>query len=535
MLTYLPPDQRAAPATYERPWLLLLLAFAWLWPGVFAHDLWQGEIPVYAVIAEAGSSGQWWLPEADGSAYWDISPLYVWLSLLFLRLFDGLNPYEAVRIVNAALAAVSIAAMGGAGRILLGRRNGRTVALIFIGCPGLLMMSHFIDTDIITLCGLSLSFYALALARQKTVKAIALILCGWLVLSLSGSLLPLLGVMAVTLLLAGLPEWRNKRFILTGLAAAGLAVPLLFVWPLLLQQLSPDGFELWWQQHALAPFGGFGHFSAGFNGGYYLKNLIWFAFPAWPLALWTASRLRLYRQDWGRLCLVWLAVFGLLLTLSPQRSENLLMWLLPPLALAAAAQTDQLRRGAAAFLNWFGIMTFGMLAAFIWLGFFAMNFGWPAKLAERAAYFSPYYQTDLDYFPIIVATLFTPLWLLAITRRYVRGRQAVTNWAAGLTLCWSLMLTLFLPWLDAAKSYRPVVQRLEAALPGAGCISATESNIRLAWPQYAHSEMGGENCPYLITLRQQTAPPGWQPLAESGRPRQRDEVFVLWQRPSTPD
>jgi len=126
MLTYVPPEQRPAPPTYERPWLLLLLAFVWLWPGVFAHDLWQDEISVYAVIRQAAESGQWWLPQDGGTLFWDVPPLYMWLSLLFLKLFGHLPPYEAVRMVNALLAAVSLAAMGGAGRMLLGRRNGRT-------------------------------------------------------------------------------------------------------------------------------------------------------------------------------------------------------------------------------------------------------------------------------------------------------------------------------------------------------------------------------------------------------------------------
>ena len=40
MLTYTPPEMRAAPPTREKPWILLLLAFAWLWPCVFSHVLW---------------------------------------------------------------------------------------------------------------------------------------------------------------------------------------------------------------------------------------------------------------------------------------------------------------------------------------------------------------------------------------------------------------------------------------------------------------------------------------------------------------
>ena len=254
-----------------------------------------------------------------------------------------------------------------------------------------------------------------------------------------------------------------------------------------------------------------------------------FAFPAWPLALWTLYRQRLLpRQGWNSLCLIWLAVFGLVLAASPQHMEDNLMLLLPPLVLAAAAQADQLRRGAAAFFNWFGIMTFGSLALFVWLGFFAMNFGWPAKLAERAAYFSPYYQRDIDYFPVIVAVLFTPVWLLAITRKYVRGRQAVTNWAAGLTLCWSLILTLFLPWLDAAKSYRPVVQRLEAELPTDACVSAQHAVVRHAWQEYGRYPLG-ENCRFVATLRHESVPDAAE-LASANRPREKHEAFVLWQR-----
>ena len=36
------------------------------------------------------------------------------------------------------------------------------------------------------------------------------------------------------------------------------------------------------------------------------------------------------------------------------------------------------------------MMTFGLAAVFLWLGFMAMNYGYPARLAARAAYFSGY-------------------------------------------------------------------------------------------------------------------------------------------------
>lgn len=56
-----------------------------------------------------------------------------------------------------------------------------------------------------------------------------------------------------------------------------------------------------------------------------------------------------------------------------------------------------------------------------------------------------------------------------------------------MTLVWALLMTLFLPWLDAAKSYRPVVAQMDAALPaevrnGSACISvAAQAQHPPAW------------------------------------------------------
>ncbi|MDT9156065.1 hypothetical protein, partial [Escherichia coli] len=79
-----------------------------------------------------------------------------------------------------------------------------------------------------------------------------------------------------------------------------------------------------------------------------------------PLAVWTVCRTRLFSTDWGILGIVWMLAVLVLLAFNPQRFQDNLVWLLPPLALFGAAQLDSLRRGAAAFVNWFGIMAFGL-------------------------------------------------------------------------------------------------------------------------------------------------------------------------------
>ena len=224
-------------------------------------------------------------------------------------------------------------------------------------------------------------------------------------------------MMFLALALSFHSTWQSKRYLLTLIGAIIVSLPLLILYPLVLSKTNPEWFDIWFNHYSLGVFGGFHQIQTAFNLPYYLKNLLWFALPAWPLAAWTLSRTRIHDKNWGILSLSWLVIMTALLAINPQRLQDNLVWLLPPLALLGAAQLDGLRRGAAAFINWFGIMAFGLIAVFLWLGFFAMNYGWPAKLAERAAYFSPYYIPDIDPIPMTVALLFTPLWLWAITRK----------------------------------------------------------------------------------------------------------------------
>ena len=84
MLTYTPPESRAPVQAREHPWLLLLLVFAWLWPGVFSHDLWNPAEPqVYAAVENFIRGGNAWMPAVLGEPYFDVSPVYVWVAAFF--------------------------------------------------------------------------------------------------------------------------------------------------------------------------------------------------------------------------------------------------------------------------------------------------------------------------------------------------------------------------------------------------------------------------------------------------------------------
>ena len=236
------------------------------------------------------------------------------------------------------------------------------------------------------------------------------------------------------------------------------------------------------------------------------------------------------------------AVVLILLTLSSRPNMTYAMPLLLPLSLLAAVELDNLKRGAAAFLNWFGLMTFGFFALLVWAGWAAMNFGWPQGLAGRAQYFSPYYQVQVSSLAAVCAVIATLVWLWALTRKHLRGRQAISNWAAGLTLLWGLGMTLWSPWFDAAKSYRPVVERMMKALPANAACVATESHNQLAlisWRYYAGLDLvsypagNAPPCDYQLVVRAEReglAEPGWEVLWYGSRPREDNMKFALLRR-----
>lgn len=482
-----------------------------------------------------------------GQPDFTISLAFLWAATAFQTLFSpwAADAYDAARFAGVVFTAVGLTACGFAGFNFLGRHHGRSVVLILIGSIGLLPIAHFLNPMSAAFAAFGLILCGFSLARRRVIIAILLLCGGWVLLSLSSGYLLTAAMMFLALALSFHSTWQSKRYLLTLIGAIVVSLPLLILYPLVLSRTHPEWFDIWFNHYSLGVFGGFHQIQTAFNLPYYLKNLLWFALPAWPLAAWTLSRTRIHDKNWGILSLSWLVIMTALLAIDPQRLQDNLVWLLPPLALLGAAQLDGLRRGAAAFINWFGIMAFGLIAVFLWLGFFAMNYGWPAKLAERAAYFSPYYIPDIDPIPMAVALLFTPLWLWAITRKNIRGRQAVTNWAAGVTLAWALLMTLFLPWLNAAKSHAPVVHQMEAALSselkqklsdGLECISidGQDQRTRIAWTQYSHIKTTTDNpsCRYRL-IRQAAnigAPSGRQTLWQGARPRNKAETFLLLEK-----
>lgn len=546
MLTYTPHSSQTQPENIgEYPWALLLMVFAWLWPGVFSHDAWNpGEPQLFQVVAQFAQQASW-QPMLFEQPYFEVAPIYVWVAATLKALLSpwAVDEFAAVRLTSVLFTVVGLLGSGMAGFRLLGQHQGRSVVLILIGSVGLLPIAHFVHGFSVLFAAVGLILWALAIIQKQLGLSAILCASGLVLLMQAAGLLLPLAVLLVVGCLMWHPLWQSNRLRLFLSGSLAIGLPLMAIYPLALRVMQPEQFALYVHQHLWGVWGGNQNVQAGFALFYFAEHLMWFAFPALPLAIWTATRTHLWQERYGVLLCIWLAVMSVVLSTMPDTNQDYLLLLLVPLAILGAAQLDSLRRGAAAFLNWFGIMTFGLAAVFLWVGFVAMNFGFPAKLAQRAAYFSPYYTRDLDVLPIVFAVLFFVVWLFAINRRRIRGRQAVTNWAAGVTLVWALLMTLFLPWLDAAKSYRPVVQEMQHQLPeniraswvdNQEClfIAPDDTVTRIAWLQYSTLKFHTDtavSCRYQLQhISTDFRLPEQAHIVWQGhRPRSKEEVFAL--------
>ncbi|GAB3246775.1 ArnT family glycosyltransferase [Chitinimonas naiadis] len=545
MLTYTPPHEQDLPQATEKPWALLLLCLAWLLPGLLWREpLKPDETLVADIVRHLLEGGGFVVPTVAGEPWLERAPLFYWVAAGFAwigQLF-GLAIHDGARLATGAFMALALWGTGLSARELIGRRHGRSAVLILIGCAGLLLTGHFLNGDLAVLAGWCWGIYALALAPRLQLRAAPLLGAAIALCGLAGSLAEPALLIVLALLLTPFQAWRFPRYGLVLLIALAISLPLVAAWPLALRQVSPGGFQQWYDAYSLGFFGGFAQLQAWHPFGFYLQLLPWFAWPAWFLAgatLWM-QRDRLMQPRFQLPVLA--GVLALLcMVLSNSGRSGYALLLLPPLALVGAVGLDVLRRGASAFVNWFGVMTFGLLALALWVCWFAMQFGIPARLNGRIHDLAPSFTHHFSIGALLIAIGFTAAWLWAVSRRRPMGRQAVTNWAAGITLCWGLAVVVAAGWVDARTSYRDFAAEIAPALPKTGCIAS--ENLQPSQRAVLHYYLGvktlrrelhPENqCNWLLrqgNVEDLTAPDGWTETWQGARPGDRNERYYLYRR-----
>jgi len=205
------------------------------------------------------------------------------------------------------------------------------------------------------------------------------------------------------------------------------------------------------------------------------KLFVWFTWPAWPLALWTLYRWR--RQLTARHVALplWFMLVPLAATATTDFSERSLLLALPAFATLAAFALPTFRRSAAALIDWFTLLFFSGSAIIIWVIYVAMQTGYPTKPAANVAKLAPGFVPQFSLVALLFAIAATLAWCWLV--RWRTGRHQPALWktlvlpAGGAALSWLLVMTLWLPPLDYARSYVPQVRAVAEHVGQPACIA----------------------------------------------------------------
>lgn len=461
------PRARIGEAAKTR--LLIVLCCIWICLGLVGHQPWKPNESTTVSIVKAMLSGEHLIdPTPVGEKIIKNPPLY-YLSAAGLAksLSPILDMHDAARIISGFWMALTLLVTGMIGRELWGEGIGRQTTFIMLSSIGLIATAHLLMPEVSALTGSAMAFYGLALAKRRPFRASVLIGTG-IGISFMSTGLSAAAISLITALILPLffKAWRSKSYaIVLGLAGIS-AAPWLFLWPFLVWHTSPAMLADWW--HIQIQFTQFNHL-------YTLRTLCWFAWPALPIACWGLWRFRstlLFKPKF-QLIVSNLIIAFLIIGLKSKNSDASVLALLIPLVAMASGSAETLKRGAAGALNWFGLILFGLMGILIWLGWIAIMTGHPAKLSARMHILSGLSEAHINIPALIIALFATVIWAITINAKR-SNRAAVTDWAVGITMAWSLLMALWLPMIDSAKNYKDVMHSLEKALPAKySCINST--------------------------------------------------------------
>jgi hypothetical protein len=561
---------------------LLLLCAAYLMPGLLGRGPWKSaDITSYGYMAALARS-------TEGLARW-LDPLLLglrpdppallpyWIGAAAIKIAPSwVHPDLAVRIAFALLLWGAFTATWYAVYHLARTPNAQPVAFAFggeaqptdyaraiadgallalIACLGLAQLGHETTPALAQLFFIAHLFYGVAALPYHRIGATLALCVGALGLSLSGAPSVGLGLAAGAALLVALDHRREianassdeprypaaASFEIAGVAliAIGVAVALgLWRWQIALpgqQEGRPLSADLRSQA----------------------KLLLWFTWPAWPLALWTLWRWR--RQLTARHVMLplWFALVPLAATWTTDFSDRSLLLALPAFATLAAFALPTFRRSAAALVDWFTLLFFSGAAFIIWGYWIAMQTGVPPKMAASITRLVPGFVPTFSWLNFGFAIVATLAWCWLV--RWRTGRHRAALWktlvlpGGGAALCWLLGTTLWLPALDHALSYAPQVRAIGERIGTTPCVSAlalTRPHIAALQfhghfnlkPLAAAAAAGADDavdtaCPWLLVSPDALGRPGvaidfsrWQLVGSFRRPTSGSDDIFLYQR-----
>jgi len=547
-------------------WVLWTLGLLYILPGFIGRDPWRNaDLASLGVMRElAAHPSQWLHPQLLGETALAIGWLPYWLGALAIRALPWLPAHQAAQLPFMALlaltlistwyAAYHLARLPGAQPVVFAfggqahpthyaRALADAALLALLACLGLALLAHQSSVDAARLAFVALGLWACARSFHSELRlSTTLALWG---LAMTGLALSGAPGIALLLLLGGeCARWCGTsspakpspalRISMAGLALAPAALVYAIGWP-----------AGWLDWTGILP-----HWQLGASWESLARLLLWFTWPCALLAAWTLWK---WRRQWRSphllLPLLWL--LGLLLaTFAHRGSDRILLLALPALALLAAFALPTLSRSAAALIDWLAMLLFSASAIIIWIIWVAMMTGVPAEPAENVAELLPNFVPQFEVHLFAPAAILTLAWLGVIAWRTGRHQPAIWKSlvlsASGITLCWSLLLTLWLPVLNHGMGLAPISQRVAALTPAQQCVLVHGlAHEQIAALQY-HGGLrvqrisGGAadaQCPRLVvsseafvTLHQRIDLRQWQLLREEPRLRPNRDVWLVFER-----
>jgi hypothetical protein len=551
---------------------LWLFCLAYLLPGWIGREPWKSmDMGAFGfMMALAQGISDWWHPSMLGQTPEIDALLPYWLGAWFIQLAPvGFDPALAARIPFILLSGLTLAGTW-YGVYYLARADqaqpvafafggeaspkdyARTLAdaglLALIACLGLARMSHEITALLAQLACVSLVFYGVAVVVAHPGRSQVAFAAGLAGLTFSGapSLALILGLGSVVLCRLD-PAVRQRQawwgLLLICLAMACLAQAL----------------DLWrWRLVSLPQE------AAAWRS--LMRLMMWFTWPTWPLALWTLWRWRSHWTTvrWSRHLMIplWFAVVALVTAVMTGSPDRTLLLALPALSALAAFALPTLRRSVKALIDWFTLLFFSGCAIVIWVVWLSMQTGWPAQPAANVVRLVPGFSPSWGGVAFVTALVATLVWCWLVRWRVGRHRAALWKSlvlpAAGAALCWLLLMTLWLPLLDFARSYAPLVRNVVTLIGSTSCVNVhglTQGqvaafqyhgrlNLQLLIPSTSSARSEGSSdastaatCPWLIvdsdSLPSLEGSPwlsGWRRVQTVRRPSDDNEDVVLWRR-----
>ena len=531
------PARLTALATTRLSRLILIgLAALYILLGLFERDPWKTDdvVGLASMITAATQGGVSWLfPHIGTSSLTSIGPLTNWVGGLFILLFGPLiGEIGAARLATLFWISLCLGTLWYA-TYLAGRREeaqplalpfggepkegqyGRLLAdislLFLIATVGIVLRTH--ETSIAPAL---MAFQAIAI-----LGVIRLLDKPWhagplIVLAIASSGLTYGAATAVPLaggtLLAIASEPLRRKF-LQALIAVGLGLLPIAIWLHAVNSIEPDWARNWWFYNGVNF--NFGDLSDHLNP---IRDLPWFVWPTWPLAM-------LAIWNWRKSLFaphIWIPTSFILaqsVTILTERHAGELDYisLTVPCAMLAAFSIPTLRRALVNALDWFALMYFSVTGVSIWLGWFTQQTGWPSGLATNIARQTVGYTGLVSAGAIAMAVVVSAAWTAAIFWRLKRHPKAAWRGAllcaGGLTSTWILLVLLWMPTVDYVRSYRSMSAELSVALDQARleagepmCIHAVGLSLGAQASLYVFNRIeisDSDHCPLL--LQQTTA------------------------------